>query len=85
MAADKSTQIETTYSSQGAAYRPPSATVAIDTTLELNIEAAYLRCIYLHGEFNINYLDTATYQNQELKFKSSHQFSNVHEQRVPHA
>ena len=43
------------------------------------------RCIYLHGEFNINYLDTATYQNQELKFKSSHQFSNVHDQRVPHA
>lgn len=85
MAADKSTQIETTYSSQGAAYRPPSATVAIDTTLELNIEAAYLRCIYLHGEFNINYLDTATYQNQELKFKLSHQFSNVHDQRVPHA
>ena len=43
MAADKSTQIETPYSSQGAAYRPPSATVAIDTTLQLNIEAAYLR------------------------------------------
>ena len=43
MAADKSTQIETPYSSRGAAYRPPSATVAIDTTLQLNIEAAYLR------------------------------------------
>ena len=42
MASDKSTQIETPYSSQEAVYRPPSTTVAIDTTLELNIEAAYL-------------------------------------------
>ena len=38
------------------------------------------RCIYLRGEFNINYLDTATYQNQELKLKSSHHFSNTNKE-----
>ena len=52
----------------GAVYRPPSTTVAIDTASELNIEAVYLRKqeMYLRGDFNINYLDTATYQNHRL-------------------
>ena len=51
-----------------AVHRPPSRTVAIDTALELNIEAAYLRKqeMYLLGDLNINYLDTATYQNHRL-------------------
>ena len=52
----------------GAVHRPPSRTAAIDTALELNIEAAYLRKqeMYLLGDLNINYLDTATYQNHRL-------------------
>lgn len=52
----------------GAVHRPPSRTAAVDTALELNIEAAYLRKqeMYLLGDLNINYLDTATYQNHRL-------------------
>ena len=39
----------------GAVYRPLSTTAAIDTILELNIEAAYLRNqeMYILGDFNI--------------------------------
>ena len=50
-----------------AVYHPSSTTTAIDTTLELNIGAEYLRKqeMYFLGDFNINYLDT-TYQNQRL-------------------
>ena len=52
----------------GAIYRPPSTTADTDTKLELNIEAAYLRNqeMYILGDFNINYLDTATYKKHRL-------------------
>ena len=51
-----------------AVYHPSSTTTAIDTTLELNIGAEYLRKqeMYFLGDFNINYLDTTTYQNHRL-------------------
>ena len=52
----------------GAIYRPPGSTSDTDAKIESNIEAAYLRdqetCVL--GDFNINYLDSVTYNKHRL-------------------
>ena len=52
----------------GAIYRPPGSRADTDAKIESNIEAAYLRdqetCVL--GDFNINYLDSVTYNKHRL-------------------
>ena len=52
----------------GSVYRPPATNKDADLCLEQNIERAHLACneVIIVGDFNINYLQNATYTKHRL-------------------